>query len=197
MAETPTVTPGASAGDLDATVRSRLRGLRQALGLTLDQLAERSHLSPSTISRIETGKRAISLDVLVPLARALQIDLDSLLQGDATDTDVVIRPVASHRAGVTSWPLSRSTGSTVSVKMRIEPAVRRPQPRVHPGHDWFYVLAGRIRLTLGERTIVVERGEAAEFSCMTPHVVDALDGPAEIIMIFDRDGQRAHLHHDG
>ena len=142
---------GADAGDLDATVRPRLRRLRQALGLTLDQLAERSHLSPSTISRIETGKRAISLDVLVPLARALQIDLDSLLQGDATDTDVVIRPVADHRAGVTSWPLSRPTGSTVSVKMRIEPAVRRPEPRVHPGHDWFYVLDGRIRLTLGER----------------------------------------------
>jgi len=197
MADTPNVTTGADAGDLDAIVRSRLRGLRQALGLTLDQLGERSHLSPSTISRIETGKRAISLDVLVPLARALQIDLDSLLQGDATDTDVVIRPVASHRAGVTSWPLSRPTGSTVSVKMRIEPAVRRPEPRVHPGYDWFYVLEGRIRLTLGERTIVVEQGEAAEFSCMTPHVVDALDGPAEIIMIFDRDGQRAHLHHDG
>lgn len=165
MADTPNVTAGADAGDLDAIVRSRLRGLRQALGLTL--------------------------------ARALQIDLDSLLQGDATDTDVVIRPVASHRAGVTSWPLSRPTGSTVSVKMRIEPAVRRPEPRVHPGYDWFYVLEGRIRLTLGERTIVVEQGEAAEFSCMTPHVVDALDGPAEIIMIFDRDGQRAHLHHDG
>jgi len=98
---------------------------------------------------------------------------------------------------VTSWPLSRPTGSTVSVKMRIEPAVRRPEPRVHAGNDWFYVLDGRIRLTLGERTITVEQGEAAEFSCMTPHVVDALDGPAEIIMIFDRDGQRAHLHHDG
>ena len=74
-------------------------------------------------------------------------------------TDVVIRPVASHRAGVTSWPLSRSTGSTVSVKMRIEPAVRRPQPRVHPGHDWFYVLEGRIRLTLGERMIVVSAAD--------------------------------------
>jgi len=57
-----------TAGGLDAVVRSRLRGLRQALGWTLDQLADRSHLSPSTISRIETGKRAISLDVLVPLA---------------------------------------------------------------------------------------------------------------------------------
>jgi transcriptional regulator with XRE-family HTH domain len=180
--------------DVDALVRSRIRSLRQAQGWSLDALAERSNLSPSTISRIETGKRAISLDVLLPLARALQIDLESLLEGDSEDPDVVIRPVASKRPGVTTWPLSRPTGSTIAVKMRLQPRRERHEPRVHPGHDWFYVLSGRIRLTLGARTITVEAGEAAEFSTMTPHLVEATGGPAEIIMIFDRDGQHAHLH---
>jgi transcriptional regulator with XRE-family HTH domain len=182
--------------DIDNLVRTRLRSLRQALGWSLDALGERSHLSPSTISRIETGKRTISLDVLLPLARALQIDLDSLLEGDIDDADVVIRPVPTNRPGVTTWPLSRPTGSTASFKMRLEPTEHRSEPRVHPGHDWLYVLDGRIRLTLGERTIVVETAEAAEFSTMTPHAIDALDGPAELVMVFDRDGQRAHLHSD-
>ena len=185
-----------ASSDLDAVVRARVRGLRQAMGWSLDVLAERSGLSPSTISRIETGKRVISLDVLVPLARALQVDLDALLAAETGDTDVVIRPVPSHRAGVTTWPLSSPTGSTVSLKMRLEPRKRRPEPRVHPGHDWFFVLSGRVRLTLGERTILVETGEAAEFSTMTPHAFDAVDGPAELVMVFDRDGQRAHLHTD-
>jgi transcriptional regulator with XRE-family HTH domain len=180
--------------DIEHLVRTRLRSLRQALGWSLDVLGERSQLSPSTISRIETGKRAISLDVLLPLARALQIDLDSLLQGATDDTDVVVRPVPSHRPGLTTWRLSRPTGGMVLLKMRLEPRRRRSEPRVHPGHDWFYVLDGRIRLTLGDRTIAVETGEAAEFSTMTPHALDAVDGPAEIIMVFDRDGQRAHLH---
>ena len=83
------------------------------------------------------------------------------------------------------------------MKQRIEPHAVRPAPQVHPGHDWLYVLEGRVLLTLGERTIVVEAGEAAEFSTMTPHALDALDGPAELIMVFDGDGQRAHLHTDG
>lgn len=179
--------------DIDNLVRTRLRSLRQALGWSLDALGERSHLSPSTISRIETGKRTVSLDVLLPLARALQIDLDSLLEGDIDDADVVIRPVPTNRPGLTTWPLSRPTGSAASFKMRLEPTEHPPEPRVHPGHDWFYVLDGRIRLTLGERTIVVETGEAAEFSTMTPHAIDPLDGPAELVMVFDRDGQRAHL----
>jgi transcriptional regulator with XRE-family HTH domain len=187
----PTSTANA---DLEPLVRARLRSLRQTLGWTLDVLAERSNLSPSTISRIETGKRAISLDVLVPLARALQVDLEALLQGDSDDGDVVIRPVSSHRAGVTSWPLSRPTGTTTALKMRIAPRRTKAELRVHPGHDWFYVMSGRIRLTLGDRAVIVEEGEAAEFSTMTPHALDAVGGVAEVLMVFDRDGQRAHLH---
>ncbi len=71
-----------------------------------------------------------------------------------------------------------------------------PEPRVHPGHDWFFVTEGRVRLLLGEREILVEAGEAAEFATMTPHAFAASDGPAELVMIFDRDGQRAHVHHE-
>ena len=53
-----------------------------------------------------------------------------------------------------------------------------------------------MRLLLGEREILVEAGEAAEFATMTPHAFAASDGPAELVMIFDRDGQRAHVHHE-
>ena len=56
----------AEPSEIDQVVRSRLRSLRTTLGLSLDELAARTHLSASTISRIETGKRTISLDVLLP-----------------------------------------------------------------------------------------------------------------------------------
>ena len=186
----------AEGGDVEQVVRSRLRSLRHTLGLSLDELAARTNLSPSTISRVETGKRSISLDILLPLARALQVDLDALVDL-RSDDDVVIRPAPNRARGRTTWTLSRSTGSTVALKMRITPSRRPPELRVHPGHDWFFVLEGRVRLRLGEREIVVEAGEAAEFATMTPHAVDAIGGPAELIMLFDRDGQRAHVHHEG
>ena len=182
--------------DIEAVVRTRLRSLRTTLGLTLDELAERTNLSPSTISRVETGKRTIGLDILLPLARGLHVDLDSLLDVQADD-DVVIRPVAARSGGRTTWTLSRATGRTLAVKMRLEPTDRAPVQRVHPGHDWFFVVEGRVRLLLGEREIVVEAGEAAEFATMTPHAFAAIDGPAELIMIFDRDGERVHVHHGG
>ena len=178
---------------IEEVVRTRLRSLRRTLGLSLDELAARTHLSASTISRVETGKRTISLDILLPLARALQVDLDTLLDAHHDD-DVVIRPSPSTSGEHTTWMLSRSTGSTIAIKMRLEPTNRPADPRVHPGHDWFFVIEGRVRLTLGEREVTVETGEAAEFATMTPHAIQALDGPAELIMIVDRDGQRAHVH---
>ena len=185
----------AETGEIEQVVRTRLRSLRTTLGLSLDELAARTNLSPSTISRIETGKRTISLDVLLPLATALEVDLDTLLDL-RSDDDVVIRPTPHSSGAKTTWMLSRATGSTIAVKMRLRPTRTAPDQRVHPGHDWFFVLDGRVRLLLGEREITVEAGEAAEFATMTPHAITAVDGPAELVMIFDRDGHRAHVHHE-
>lgn len=182
---------------LDSVLRQRIRGLRLARGWSLDALAARCYLSPSTLSRIETGHRRIALDQLVPIARALGTTLDQLVE-PTEDDDVVIRPQSEHTRGVTTWLLSRERalhGVTVA-KMRLTP--ERPagpeQLRVHPGHEWFTVLSGTAHLQLGERTIVIQPGEAAEFSTMDPHAIGAPDGPVEILTIFDHDGERAHLH---
>ena len=181
------------ADDVESIARVRIRSLRQSLGWTLDDLAERSHLSPSTVSRIETGKRTISLDVLVALAGALQVEVGELIDRTGDD-DVVIRPEAvdHHWPGATVWQLSRPTGSTAAIRVRLEPTDQPHDPKVHPGHDWIYVLSGRVALTLGERVIEVRAGEAAEFSTMTPHAIAARGRPAELIMVFDGEGHRAH-----
>jgi transcriptional regulator with XRE-family HTH domain len=179
--------------DIERMVRTRLRSLRNTLGLSLNDLAARANLSPSTISRIETGNRTISLDVLLPLVGALQIGLESLLEVHRDD-DVVIRPTRSKSGERTTWMLSRPTANRIAVKIRLEQTDRKSEQRTHPGHDWLFVTEGRVQLNLGERQIIVETGEAAEFATMTPHSIAAIDRPAELIMIFDRDGQRAHVH---
>jgi transcriptional regulator with XRE-family HTH domain len=185
--------------ELDDLVRKRIRGLRVALGWSLDELAARCYVSPSTLSRIETGHRRIALDQLAPIARALGTTLDHLVESGGDD-DVVIRPHRDQARGVTTWLLSREPGPHgVSVaKMRITkpvPSRGTVELRVHPGRDWFTVLSGTVELLLGERSILVETGEAAEFSTMIPHGFGAHDGPAEMLCILDHDGQRTHLQH--
>src|SRR5918998_1992138 len=126
----------AEPNDIERVVRTRLRSLRNTLGLSLDELAARTNLSPSTISRVETGKRTISLDVLLPLATALRVDLDALLDV-RNDDDVVIRPTPDSSGERTTWMLSRPTSSTIALKMRLEPTRKTLEQRAHPGHDWF------------------------------------------------------------
>jgi transcriptional regulator with XRE-family HTH domain len=184
--------------DLDSVIRQRIKGLRLARGWSLDTLAARCYLSPSTLSRIETGHRRIALDQLVPIARALGTTLDQLVES-VDDGDVVIRPQLDHVRGMTTWMLTRERaphGVTVA-KMRITAPtgpVGTGELGVHPGRDWFTVLSGTARLQLGDRTILVEPGHAAEFSTMVPHAIGAHDGPVEILIILDHDGERAHLH---
>lgn len=180
--------------DTEAVVRQRIRGLRQARGWTLDALAARCYLSPSTISRIETGQQRLALEQLVAIAKALGTSLDQLVEPEG-DEDVVIRPAPESSAGTTFWLLSRERdrrGVTIA-KMRITEERKAAEPQVHPGYEWFTVLSGTIRLLLGSRTILVHPGQAVEFSTMTPHLIEAHGGPAEMLTIFDHDGEQAHL----
>jgi transcriptional regulator with XRE-family HTH domain len=187
--------------DLDGVIRQRVRGLRLARGWSLDTLAARCYLSPSTLSRIETGHRRIALDQLVPIARALGTTLDQLVES-VDDDDVVIRPQRDEARGMTTWTLTPERGphGMTIAKMRIT-APPRPvgtaELGVHPGRDWFTVLSGTAHLQLGERIILVETGQAAEFSTMVPHAIGAHGGPVEILIILDRDGERVHLHPSG
>jgi transcriptional regulator with XRE-family HTH domain len=180
--------------DLDAVIRARIRGLRLARGWSLDALAARCHMSASTLSRIETGHRRISVDQLVPIARALGSTLDQLVES-VDDEDVVIRPRRDRAHGVTTWLLSGDQGpqGMTVAKMRITARTHRGELGVHPGRDWFTVLSGTARLHLGNRIILVAAGQAAQFSTMSPHDITAHGGPVEILVILDRDGQRAHL----
>ena len=96
-------------GELDGLVRKRIRGLRAARGWSLDELSARCYLSPSTLSRIETGHRRIALDQLAPIARALGTTLDQLVES-VDDDDVVIRPHRDVVRGMTTWMLTREPG---------------------------------------------------------------------------------------
>ena len=155
-------------------------------------------MGASTISRIETGHRRLAIDNLADLASALAATVDEIL-GEDNDDDVVIRPVlGNHGNGAVHWPLTRlhdSSGRAVA-KMRIPASKKRPDPQIHPGRDWFYVLAGTARLLLGEREHLVAVGQAAEFNTMTPHWIAGYGGPVEILSIFDRHGEQAHLRTD-
>jgi len=75
---------------------------------------------------------------------------------------------------------------------------REPDPQTHEGYDWLYVLSGQMRLVLGDQDLVLGVGEAAEFDTRVPHWFGSTgDGPAEVLSIFGRPGERMHVRATG
>lgn len=182
---------------LDGRVRERLRQLRGEHGLTLQQVAAAASLDVSTLSRLESGKRRLAIDHLPGLAGALGVSVDELLQPAVTPDPRIRRESRTHD-NLTLWPLSHRETPTGrhAYKCRIH-AQRNTPPEplpVHPGHDWMYVLDGRMRLLLADDDHTIEPGEAVEFSTLTPHWFGAVDGPVDALTIFDPQGEQFHLH---
>ncbi len=182
-------------GDLDSLVRKRVRALRVAQGLSLDELATRARLSPSTLSRIENGQRRLALDQLVTLARALDTTLDQLVE-TATD-DVISNPTIDAAHQQMRWAVRADPGMSVVRQRLTDPPPDSPsRMRAHPGREWFVVLSGTAVLLLGNRRFRVETNQAAEFPTMLPHAIGAEGGPCELLGIFDRDARRGHQRGD-
>ena len=178
---------------LDA-VGPRLKALRRRREVTLADLSAATGVSVSTLSRLESGSRRPTLELLLPLARAHGVTLDELVDAPPTgDPRVHLRPVTRH--GMTMLPLSRRPGGIQAYKLVIPAGARtEPELKTHEGYEWIYVLDGRLRMVLGEHDVVLVPGEAAEFDTRVPHWFGAADDrPVEFLSLFGRQGERAHL----
>src|SRR3569833_1960546 len=182
-------------GELDSLVRKRIRALRVARGWSLEELAGRAHLSQSTLSRIENGRRRLALDSLVTLARALDTTLDQLVE--AASDEVVTSPTIDGAHGLMRWTVKADPGMTVVRQRMTDPPPDNPaRMRAHPGHEWLVVLSGTATLMLGHRRFRVETTQAAEFPTLLPHAIGTEGGPCEILGLFARDARRGHQRGD-
>ncbi|MFB7088026.1 helix-turn-helix domain-containing protein [Streptomyces sp. NPDC056296] len=179
---------------LDA-VGPRLRALRRDRGITLTDLSAATGVSESTLSRLESGQRRATLELLLPLARIYDVPLDDLVGAPRTgDPRIHLKPI--RRFGMVFVPLTRRPGGTQAFKMIIpsRPRPLEPTPQTHEGFEWLYVLVGRLRLVVGERDLTLAPGEAAEFDTSLPHWLGSADGGAvELLVLFGLQGVRAHV----
>ncbi|MET9888223.1 XRE family transcriptional regulator [Streptomyces sp. NPDC006430] len=175
-------------------VGPRLKRLRAQRGLTLAALSETTGISKSTLSRLESGQRRPSLELLLPLAGAYHVPLDDLVGApEVGDPRVRLKPRALQSGG-TFVPLTRSPGPLQAYKMVISDRGAEPDLRTHEGYEWLYVLDGRLRLVIGEHDLVLGPGEVAEFDTRVPHWFSSADGrPVELLSLFGKQGERMHV----
>ncbi|MCE4267818.1 MULTISPECIES: helix-turn-helix domain-containing protein [Rhodococcus] len=170
----------------------RLRALRRDRDMTLEALSDATGISVSALSRLESGKRRPTLDLLVPLARTHRVALDQLVGAPATGDPRVHLTPSRRRNGSAVVPLTRYPGRVQVFKQVIGP--RPPKLVTHAGYEWLYVLAGDLRLILGEHEVVLRPGEVAEFDTAEPHWFGPADDQVvEILHLFGPSGDKARV----
>jgi transcriptional regulator with XRE-family HTH domain len=176
-----------------AEVGPRLRKLRTQRDTTLAALAESTGISTSTLSRLESGQRRPSLELLLPIAVALQVPVDELI-GTLHVADPRVHTSPRGVDGRTVLPLTRQAGPLQAFKLTIPGGHDEPAPQTHGGYEWLYVLSGRLRLVLADHDLILGPGEAAEFDTRVPHWFGNADRrPVEILSLFGRQGERMHV----
>lgn len=174
-------------------IAPRLRRIRQKKDLTLAELSKATGISTSTLSRLESGQRKPSLELLLPIVAALGVPFDEVVTPPRIEDPRVLQN-STRTDGRTLTPLSVHQGEPQAFKMSIPAADREPEPRTHSGYEWIYVLSGRLRLVLGEHDIIMGTGEAAEFDTRNPHWFGSTGhGPVEILSMFGKQGERIHV----
>jgi transcriptional regulator with XRE-family HTH domain len=182
-----------SAADIAATldqVGSRLKRLRGQRGMTLTGVATATGISKSTLSRLETGQRRPTLELLLALSHAYRVPLDDLVAApEEGDPRLQLKP--GRLKGRTVIPLTRQPDGMQAWKIVIPTSKATPEPRAHDGYEWIYVLSGHMRFVLGDQDWVLGPGEVASFDTKVPHWFGSTgDEPAEILSIFGRPGER-------
>jgi transcriptional regulator with XRE-family HTH domain len=174
-------------------VGPRLRRLRTQRRITLIDLASSTGISKSTLSRLETGQRRPTLELLLALSHAYRIPLDDLVAApEQGDPRIRLRP--GNVKGRTVIPLTRDPGGVQAWKIVIPTSKVTPEPRSHDGNEWIYILSGHIRLVLGDQDQVLGPGDVASFDTQVPHWFGSTgDEPSEILSIYGRPGERMHV----
>jgi transcriptional regulator with XRE-family HTH domain len=176
-----------------AEVGPRVRQMRTQRDITLSALAEATGISKSTLSRLESGGRRPSLELLLPIAVALQVPVDELI-GTLRVADPRVHTSPRRVDGRTVLPLTRHSGPLQAFKLTIPAAQHEPRPVTHDGYEWLYVLSGRLRLVLADHDLTLGPGEVAEFDTRVPHWFGSAGrGPVEILSLFGRQGERMHV----
>lgn len=183
---------GAATPDVLAEVGPRLRRIRERRGMTLTGLAAKTGISKSTLSRLESGQRKPSLELLLPLAEVHHLPLDELV-GAPRIGDPRVRARPRTRNGRLVYPLTGQSSGMAVWKVVIPPEQER-KLRTHPGYEWLYVLSGEMQLILGEHDITMRAGEVAEFDTRVPHWFGPTgDEPVEILSVHGSHGERMHV----
>ena len=184
-----------AAGDLRGSPASTTRTRRRARDNTSapdGPAADHHHVVLAHADRLSAPSRERQRNVPVSGNQECNDAVDDTTTAMVGDPRLRLKPRRAR--GRTVIPLTQQPGGVQARKIIIPASRIEPELRVHEGHEWLYVLTGRMRLLLGGHDLVLGPGEAAEFDTHVPHWSGSTGGEsAEVLSLFGQQGERMHV----
>ncbi|GGO23238.1 hypothetical transcriptional regulator [Microbispora rosea subsp. aerata] len=176
---------------IDPAIGRRLRGLREARGLSLSELARRAGVGKATVSGLEHGTRNPTLETMYAIAAALSVPMSALTldPGAPAGEAATVRGTAVVS---TLLEVFREPGVTYELfRLRIIAGVEQTSPAHPPGvTEHLSVVRGTVKAGPADAPLTAGPGEHVSWASDVPHVYAALGGEeAHAILLIRTPGQ--------
>lgn len=176
--------PASQEEAIEAKVGQRVRQVREARGLSLEDVSQRTDLDVTVLSRIEEGSLAPPLGTVIRLAKALDMKMGYFISGEEDRPFTIVRQkdrkiVSRYDAEKGKYYGYEYESLAPHKKDRhmepflvtLQPSETEEERSTHDGQEFIYVLEGTMEVRLGDEIHLLEPGDAIYYDSTVPHLV--------------------------
>ena len=167
-------------------IAERLKGLRDVLDVSVEEMAEKCKVSVVEYQKLESGTVDISVSMLHRISQAYGIELTTLMFGDEPKMSsyfvtrkgkgVSVERTKAYKYQSLAAGFSKRKADPFMVTVHPKPDDEPIYQNVHPGQEYNYVVSGRMQIQINGKDIILEEGDSIYFNSEAPHGMKALDG---------------------
>ena len=165
-------------------IAERLRGLRDILELSVDELSAECGISKEEYIQAETGDSDISVSMLQKIARKYDIALDALMFGEEPKMNSYFLTRAGKGTSIERTKVYKYQSLAAGfIHREADPFIVTVEPNdapmhynSHDGQEFNYVLEGRMMISINGKELILNEGDSLYFNSKLPHGMKALDG---------------------
>jgi len=183
--------------DTGVRVGEKIKQIRESIGLSLSDLADRTGFSTAYLSQIENHLISPPLGALMKIARSMNIEIGTLFGQKGTAPFTIVRKeerlptsrVASKEGVRYGYSYESLAPDKVNRRMEpflvtLEPTPQKGMPYSHDGEEFLFVLEGKVEIQLGDHADLLEPGDSVYYDSTLPHRVACAEGkPAKILAV--------------
>lgn len=184
-----------------------VKALRHRAGLTLNQLAQRSDVAASTISKIEGGQLSPGYEIIVRLAHGLQVEVAELFKphtslavtgrrGITRKGHGVVYDTARYTYEAIANDVARKAFIPLRARIKAHEQLEGEQLPAHEGEEWVFVLSGVVTLHSEHyEPLELREGDSVYFDSRSGHLlISSGDEDAEVIWVCSHRDAMTRMH---